>query len=74
MAKVKALSTKFMRSIKKPGRYADGDGLYLVVGVAHKPNYHGSAQSRRWEFEYSGRPFGKKGKRTMGLGALRAAC
>jgi integrase len=71
MAKVKALSTKFMRSIKKPGRYADGDGLYLVVGVAHKPNYHGSAQSRRWEFEYSGRPFGKKGKRTMGLGALR---
>jgi integrase len=71
MAKVKPLSTKFIRSKKAPGRYPDGDGLYLVVGVAHKPNYHGSEQARRWEFEYSGKRFGKGRKRTMGFGSLR---
>jgi integrase len=71
MAKVKPLSIKFIRSKKEPGRYPDGDGLYLVVGIAHKPNYHGSEQTRRWEFEYSGKRFGKGRKRTMGFGSMR---
>lgn len=26
------LSASFVRSAKKPGRYSDGDGLYLLVG------------------------------------------
>jgi integrase len=53
----------------KPGRYADGNGLYLVVDA--KGN-------KRWEFAYDARRFGKRGgkcgksnKRYMGLGSVR---
>ena len=29
--KYKVLSAAFVRTVKKPGRYGDGNGLYLLV-------------------------------------------
>ncbi|MDP2410508.1 MAG: integrase arm-type DNA-binding domain-containing protein [Pseudolabrys sp.] len=50
------LSARGIASSLKPGRYADGGGLYLVVT---------SASSRKWVFRYA-----RNGKqRDMGLGA-----
>jgi integrase len=56
------LTAKEVQNKTKPGRYADGNGLYLVVG---------KSGSKSWEFEYDARRWGKKGKRYMGLGSLR---
>ena len=51
------LTTKAIESLSTPGRYADGDGLYIEVT---------STGSKRWLFRYQFR-----GKRTqLGLGAF----
>src|SRR5437763_811299 len=31
------LSARTVQTVKKPGRYADGKGLHLRIGVAHRP-------------------------------------
>lgn len=51
------LNALAIKNIEKPGRYADGGGLYLLV----KPS-----GSRTWVFRYS---FGKE-RRDMGLGPI----
>jgi integrase len=56
------LTVKEVQNKTKPGRYADGNGLYLVVS---------KSGSKSWEFEYDARRWGKKGKRYMGFGSLR---
>jgi integrase len=41
------LSVKRVESLKKPGRYGDGDGLYLKVNPSKKPG-----KSKSWIFRY----------------------
>jgi hypothetical protein len=54
----KALTAVQIRALKKPGRYADGNGLYLKVTVSG---------AKRWEL-----PTVVRGKRCdMGLGGLK---
>lgn len=57
--KINRLSVKGIAAIKKPGRYADGEGLYLLV----KPDGR-----RTWLFRYRDRTTGKL--RDKGLGPL----
>ena len=54
--RVKRLSARFVDTIGKPGRYADGDGLYLIVSPKG---------AKRWQFL-----FRWQGKlKEMGLGS-----
>jgi hypothetical protein len=53
------LSAKFVETVTKPGRYADGGGLYLQVSKAK----HGVTKS--WLFRYM-----RGTSRAMGLGAV----
>lgn len=57
---VKKLTALKLRAIKAPGRYSDGDGLYLYVSPA---------MNRSWVFRYRDRTTGKL--RDKGLGAER---
>ena len=55
---VKRLSDRFVKTVKRPGYYADGDGLYLQVSPA---------TTKSWIFRYA-----RQGKeREMGLGSER---
>lgn len=54
---VNKLSARAVQTIKEPGRYSDGQGLYLFVD---------ENQSKRWRFHFQWR--GKR--REMGLGSL----
>jgi integrase len=54
--KVKRLSARFVETVGKPGRYADGDGLYLIVSPTG---------AKRWQFLFRWR--GKL--KEMGLGS-----
>ena len=54
------LKQRFIDTVNKPGRYADGGGLYLQLG---------KTGSKSWVFIYSRRPFGKPGQSEMGLGS-----
>ena len=68
------LTDRKVRTITKPGRYADGGGLYLQVSA--RPD--GDGVTKAWIFRYVGPPGYKdrKGKSTegkdrpMGLGSL----
>ena len=54
--RVKRLSARFVETVGKPGRYADGDGLYLIVSPKG---------AKRWQFL-----FRWQGKlKEMGLGS-----
>src|SRR5262245_34313782 len=57
--KVRRLNARFVSALGKPGRYADGAGLYLVVN---------KGGSKQWVFlfRFGGRP------REMGLGGVSA--
>jgi hypothetical protein len=55
------LSPKFVESVSKPGRYADGGGLYLQVSAGQ------AGITKSWLFRYMR---GTKNSREMGLGAL----
>jgi integrase len=55
------LKQRFVDTVKQPGRYADGGGLYLQVT---------KTGSKSWVFIYSRRPFGKPGQSEMGLGSV----
>ena len=57
--KVKRLSARLVSALGKPGRYADGDGLYLVVN---------KGGSKQWVFLFR---FGGR-LREMGLGGVSA--
>jgi integrase len=62
------LSPKFIETIAKPGRYADGGGLYLQVSAAKN-----GGVSKSWLFRYMRGHVSRSGKpmsREMGLGAL----
>src|SRR5258706_7966120 len=62
------LSPKFIDTIDKPGRYADGGGLYLQVAASR----NGSV-TKSWLFRYMRGHLSRTGKptsREMGLGAL----
>ena len=62
------LSPKFVEMIEKPGRYADGGGLYLQVAVAKN-----GGTTKSWLFRYMRRHRSRSGKptsREMGLGPL----
>lgn len=56
------LTTLSIRSIKKVGLHADGDGLYLKVQTSPDPNQPNKSWIYRW---------GAGGKNTIGLGPLR---
>ncbi|MCH9027048.1 MAG: integrase arm-type DNA-binding domain-containing protein [Proteobacteria bacterium] len=53
----KALTATAVRALKKPGKYADGNGLYLIVDVSG---------SKRWEL----RTVVQRRRRDIGLGGL----
>src|ERR1019366_2974557 len=62
------LSPKFIETIEKPGRYADGAGLYLQVTAGIN-----GAVPKWWLFRYMRAHLSRTGKptsREMGLGAL----
>lgn len=56
------LTTLSIKSIKKVGLHADGDGLYLKVQTSRDPNQPNKSWIYRW---------GAGGKNTIGLGPLR---
>src|SRR5258705_3843643 len=61
------LSPKFIETIDKPGRYADGAGLYLQVSAGK------NGVTKSWLFRYMRGHVSRTGKpisREMGLGAL----
>ena len=55
------LSAKFVETVTKPGRYADGGGLYLQVSKAKQ------GVTKSWLFRYMR---GGSTSRAMGLGAV----
>jgi integrase len=55
------LSAKFVETVTEPGRYADGDGLYLQVSKGR------SGVTKSWLFRYMR---GGSTSRAMGLGAV----
>jgi hypothetical protein len=55
------LSAKFVDTVSKPGRYADGGGLYLQVSKGT------SGVTKSWLFRYMN---GGSMSRAMGLGAV----
>jgi integrase len=55
------LSTKFVETVSKPGRYADGGGLYLQVSKGT------SGVTKSWLFRFMN---GGSTSRAMGLGAV----
>jgi len=62
------LSPKFIETIEKPGRYADGAGLYLQVSAGKN-----GGVTKSWLFRYMRGHVSRTGKptsREMGLGAL----
>ena len=58
--RIKRLTDKAVKNKRTPGRYADGDGLYLVVGADGK--------SKWWELLFRRGRLRKKGKGALGLG------
>jgi integrase len=63
MLKLNRLTTKFVETVTKKGRYADGGGLYLEVG----PN--GKAKS--YVFIFNRARFGGKNAGNIGVGSAR---
>lgn len=71
---INKLTDRKVKTVMKPGRYADGGGLYLQVN----PRPDGDGVTKAWIFRYIGPPGykDKKGKSTegrdrpMGLGSL----
>ena len=61
--KLNRLSPKFVASITKPGRYADGGGLYLEVGEG--------GRAKSYVFIYDRKRFGKKTPGNIGVGSAR---
>ena len=62
------LSPKFIEHIDKPGRYADGGGLYLQVGASRN-----GGVTKSWLFRFMRGHRSSNGKptsREMGLGPL----
>jgi hypothetical protein len=62
------LSPKFVETIEKPGRYADGGGLYLQVGASRN-----GGVTKSWLFRYMRGHLSRTGNptsREMGLGPL----
>jgi len=62
------LSPKFIETIDKPGRYADGAGLYLQVASSRN-----GGVTKSWLFRYMRGHLSRNGKptsREMGLGPL----
>ena len=59
--RVKPLAAKFVENVKKTGRYADGNGLYLVVGE--------NGKSKSWVLLYRRTKLGGKGKGEFHLGS-----
>ncbi len=60
----KRLSARAVSALNKPGRHADGDGLYLLID---------KGGAKRWVFLFRWKPAGAKGPgklREMGLGGL----
>jgi integrase len=60
----KRLSARTVLTLNKPGRHADGDGLYLLID---------KGGAKRWVFLFRWKPTGDKGPgklREMGLGGL----
>jgi integrase len=55
------LTVGFVDTVKKPGNYPDGGGLYLQV----------QGNGKSWLFRFSRSRFGGTGDRNMGLGSLR---
>src|SRR5262245_13277243 len=62
--RIKPLTAKFVEHVSQPGKYPDGDGLYLVVGEDGK--------SKWWTLLYRRGKLGKKGRGHMGLGKYPA--
>ena len=54
----KRLSPRRVATATVPGRYPDGDGLYLIVD---------GGGAKRWQFHFR---FGGKSRREMGLGNI----
>jgi hypothetical protein len=58
--RIKRLTDKAVKNKRTPGRYADGNGLYLVVGA--------DGNSKWWVLLYRRGRVGKKGRGELGLG------
>ena len=64
--RLKRLSARSVSTLNKPGRHADGEGLYLLVD---------GGGAKRWVFLFRWKAPGEKGPgklREMGLGGLSA--
>src|SRR3982074_46912 len=62
------LSPKFVETVEKPGRYADGGGLYLQVAASRN-----GGVTKSWLFRYMRGHLSRTGNPTsrgMGLGPL----
>src|SRR5688572_5035092 len=62
--RTKRLSARAVATLAKPGRHADGDGLYLLID---------SGGAKRWLFLFRWKAAGEKGPgklKEMGLGGL----
>jgi hypothetical protein len=62
--KIDRLSAKFVANVDRPGRYADGRGLYLEVGPGGK--------AKSYVFIYDRKRFGNKTPGNIGLGSARS--
>lgn len=67
------LTARFVTSASKPGRYADGDGLYLIVRQRgdDRDDEGGKKVERLWLFRYSRGQRGEAKERTLSLGPAR---
>ena len=64
--RTKRLSARSVETLTRPGRHADGDGLYLIVDLTG---------AKRWAFIFRWKAPGQPGPgklREMGLGARGA--
>lgn len=59
------LTAKSLAAIKSPGKYSDGDGLYLIVSK------RGDVVEKRWAFIYRRGTREKSIERHVGLGPAR---
>jgi hypothetical protein len=62
--RLKRLTTRTVAALKKPGRHADGQNLYLTISNPATSS-GGGGVSKRWTFMYT---FGKQ--REAGLGSV----
>lgn len=66
----KALTAARIRSLTEPGRYADGDGLYLLITPGGARSWVLRLVSKREDTTKGGKP-APKVRRDIGLGSLR---